>query len=282
LHLLGILREVQFSPFQHAENDRQILELTARALQRRGCHVDLISESEVPQIEIGAATVFSMCQGSAATAHLAEAERGGTLIINSPLAVQSCYRTRLVRAARPAGSIFAPATIVRTSRVGSPPLPVDDGGLWVKRGDVHATQHGDVVRVRSAGEYAATLADFARRGIREAAVQSHVEGEVVKFYGVVGTSFFRFYTEGDSSVYPVAFGASRSAIEAVVTRLGLEVYGGDAVITPNGQTVVIDINDWPSFACYRREAAEVIGSYIYGRAWQRTQVDGVARSRRAR
>jgi hypothetical protein len=282
LLLLGILREVQFSPFQHAENDRQILELTARALQRRGCHVELISESEVPRAELGAATVFSMCQGMAATARLAEVERDGTLIINSPLAVQSCYRTRLVRAARPAGSIFAPATIVRTSRVGSPPLPVDDGGLWVKRGDVHATQSGDVVRVRSAREYAATLADFARRGIQEAAVQAHVEGEVVKFYGVVGTTFFRFYTEHDCSVHPVAFGASRSAIEAVVARLGLEIYGGDAVITPSGQTVVIDLNDWPSFAYYRREAAEVIGGYIHGRAWQHAQARADTTARRAR
>ncbi len=34
MQLTGILRETAFSPFQHAQNDRLILELTARLLER--------------------------------------------------------------------------------------------------------------------------------------------------------------------------------------------------------------------------------------------------------
>ena len=281
--LVGILREVAFSPFQHAENDRLILERTARALQRRGCRVRLISENVVGAAEIEATTIFSMCQGPRANEALAEHERAGKLIINSPRAVQSCYRTRLSRIARDA-PLLAPTTIVDTSAEAprEPPMPIGEHGLWVKRGDVHATQREDVVRVRAASEYAAALADFRGRGITEAAVQAHVVGEVVKFYGVVGTPFFRFYTESMHNVYPVALSAARPAIEALARRVGLEVYGGDAVITPTGRIVVIDVNDWPSFAYYRSEAAEVIAGHVHGRAAQHAASAVGERRRNAR
>jgi hypothetical protein len=282
LLLVGILREVAFSPFQHAENDRLILERTARALQRRGCRVRLISENEVDAAEIDAAAIFSMCQGPRATEALVEHERAGSLIINSPRAVQGCYRTRLSRIARENG-LLAPTTVVATAaEPGVPPMPIGQHGLWVKRGDVHATQLEDVVRVRSVAEYAAVLADFRQRGIIEAAVQAHVVGEVVKFYGVVGTPFFRFYAESMHNVYPVALSAAHPAIEGLVRRIGLEVYGGDAVVTPQGRVVVIDVNDWPSFAYYRSEAAEVIAGHICERAARRAAPAVSARRSRAR
>lgn len=266
--LVGILREVAFSPFQHAENDRLILERTARALQRRGCRVRLISENEVDAAEIDATALFSMCQGPRATKALVEHERAGQLIINSPRAVQSCYRTRMSRIAQH-HKLLAPTTIVATAaEPGEPPMPIGEHGLWVKRGDVHATQREDVVRVRSVAEYAAVLADFRQRGIVAAAVQAHVVGEVVKFYGVVGTAFFRFYAETMHNVYPVALSAAHPAIEALARHIGLEVYGGDAVVTSQGRVAVIDVNDWPSFAYYRSEAAEVIAGRIYERAAQ--------------
>jgi hypothetical protein len=138
--------------------------------------------------------------------------------------------------------------------------------VWVKRGDVHATQQGDVVRVRTAEEYRSVLRGFCDRGIPEAVVEPHLVGEVVKFYGVVDSPFFRFYSEGDFKTCPLAFGAARPDIERMVRRLGLEIYGGDAVLTATGKVVVIDINDWPSFANFRDEAAEVIGRHIYRRA----------------
>lgn len=44
--------------------------------------------------------------------------------------------------------------------------------------------------------------------------------------------------------------------------LGLEVYGGDALVTAPGRFVLLDLNAWPSFALYRDEAAERIASYL--------------------
>ena len=262
--LTGIQRDTTFSPYQHAENDRLILELTAEALRRRGNQVRLIEEPEVGKRSIDGSAIFSMCQGPEANHRLEALEQEGRLIINSPRAVQGCYRFNLVRAAGP--GIFAPTSLIETQSVGESGLscPSFEGGraYWVKRGDVHATQRGDVVKVSSPEEYLAALESFRRRAIREAAVQLHIPGKVVKFYGVRGTPFFRYYAEGEVKVVPALFVAARPAIERLVRAIGLEVYGGDAVLADDGRILVIDLNDWPSFAYFRAEAADAIAARI--------------------
>ena len=45
--------------------------------------------------------------------------------------------------------------------------------------------------------------------------------------------------------------------------LGLDVYGGDAVVAEDGSISIIDINDWPSFATIRDEASEQIAKLIF-------------------
>lgn len=261
MQLAGILREQTFSPGHHAENDRLILELTAEALRGRGCAVDLFREEELRAAEIGAPVVFSMCQGPRGCAELAGLEGQGTLIINSPRAVQNCHRVNLARVLGPHCAALAPMTVVSTR---SAIFPLEPGpAYWIKRGDVHATGPGDVVRVENFDQYVSVLGDLASRGVEEAVVQPHIEGTVVKFYGVIGTPFFRFYSERDHSVAPAAFRAAIPAIEQLVRRVGLTVYGGDAVLTRDGQIAVIDINDWPSFAYFRAEAAEVIGAHVF-------------------
>jgi len=267
LQLTGILRETAFSPFQHAKNDRLILELTGQLLERKGHSVRLVSESNLGVTPITAPVIFSMCQGPAGTDLLGRLEQRGTLIINSPRAVQSCYRVNLFRDAGDDGVIMAPTVLVSTDPAEADGVEFGSGSAyWVKRGDVHATQAGDVVKVASREELRATLQGFHQRDIEQAALQAHIEGVVVKFYGVVGSPFFRYYAEGDFKVCPVAFAQARHAIERLVRRLGLEVYGGDAVISPSGKIHVIDINDWPSFAYFRSEAAEVIAGHIHRRS----------------
>ena len=46
------------------------------------------------------------------------------------------------------------------------------------------------------------------------------------------------------------------------TAVGLEIYGGDAIVTPTGRLVLVDLNDWPSFARCRRAAAAGITRYV--------------------
>jgi hypothetical protein len=260
MRLTGIQREKTFSPAQHAENDRLILELTADALRRQGCDVDLISEEQVGSVRIDAPVLFSMCQGPRATWELLELERRGMLNINSPMAVQSCYRVALSELQRRHEGILAPMTVVST-RPSS--VSLEPGrSYWVKRGDVHATQQGDVVRVDSPETCLEVLRDLCHRGVDQAVIQPHLEGTVVKFYGVVGTPFFRHYSERDHKVAPITFRLAHPAIERLVSEMGLTVYGGDAVMGPEGKVSVIDVNDWPSFAYFRDEAASAISDRI--------------------
>ena len=44
--------------------------------------------------------------------------------------------------------------------------------------------------------------------------------------------------------------------------IGVEIFGGDAIITPEGSIYIIDINDFPSFSAVRHEAAQAISNLI--------------------
>lgn len=265
LRLLGILRSQTFSPAQHAENDRLILELTAEELRRAGCSVELCTEEEVAGGRpIDAPVVFSMCQGVRANEALLAVERRGALIINSPRAVLGCHRQSLGRLNGRGGELLAPLSLLSVGE--DRLLPSFSGSWWVKRGDVHSTGPGDVVRVESVEGLAGALHELRQRHVKWAVVQPHLEGTVVKFYGVVGTPFFRYYTEDDFQVAPLAMEAHRAGIERLAHRVGLVVYGGDAVLDADGRAQVIDLNDWPSFAYFRTAAARVIGQRILAAA----------------
>jgi hypothetical protein len=267
MKLLGIHRSPRFSPGRHKENDRLIFEATVGALQQSGCTVETMAEDDVGTTFPSVRMVFSMCQGSLANTKLQAMERSGTLIINSPQAVQNCHRARLHHCLGDDRRGFAPSDLVPTHGKVNVPVSVrTEGGCWIKRGDVHATGPEDVVRVQTEEAYLTTLRAFRKRDIPIAVVSPHIEGEVVKFYGVLGSPFFRFYREQDPDHVPAAFAAARPEVERLVRRVGLEIYGGDAIMTPDGRAVLIDINDWPSFARFRDEASRVIGDHILRRA----------------
>ena len=270
MKLTGIQRATTFSPLQHADNDRLILERTCRVLRNMGCRIQLTTEEQVGTVPIETQVVFSMCQGAPANDLLVEVEQQGRLIINSPGAVKSCHRQNLYPLLGSKCELVPRTMLVKANRPnGEVNTMLGGGPVWIKRGDVHSTQEGDVALAHDHHQCMTMLADFAGRGIETAAIQQHVEGQVIKFYGVVGSGFFRYYTEQDRKVSPMAFGRERATIESLVRRLGLEIYGGDAVLRPDGRILIIDVNDWPSFAYFRNEAAEAIGARIFSRAMER-------------
>lgn len=267
MKIIGIRRDQLFSPGRHAENDSLIFGLVAESLVNKGWEVQVIDECDVGRTALESTMVFSMCQGSRANGLLAQYEAEGALIINSPVAAQNCYRANLHKVAGSKRNNLVPMAIVSTRGDDLPPLSLRGARtFWVKRGDVHATQSGDVVKVHGDQEYGDVLADFRRRGISCAAVEPHIEGDVVKFYGVVGSPFFSFYCEQKPECSPEGFRAARPEIQTLVRQVGLEIYGGDAIMTPDGRIVVVDVNDWPSFARFRVQAASVIARHIHLRA----------------
>src|SRR2546426_4285202 len=58
---------------------------------------------------------------------------------------------------------------------------------------------------------------------------------------------------------PTLFQSNETTLQAVAfdaaERLGLEVFGGDVAFPAPDRPVLIDINDWPSFAPFRDAAA---------------------------
>ena len=260
--LLGIYRERQYSPGRHLSNDMLLLDQIAHRLREREFAVDLLTLDEAESRRAEAATIFSMCQGRAALENLAEWERQGARIINSPKAALNTHRDRLPALMVEAGVSFPPTHLVSTgekAKLGSLDL---NGGIWLKRGDVHASVTADVQWVDSVERLEAGLAEFARRGIDAAALQAHRAGDEIKFYGVAGGGFFHWFYSVEARKYPFDFVALERLAHRAATAAGLDIFGGDMIVSPSGELTLIDLNDWPSFAPCRERASYAIADFI--------------------
>jgi D-alanine-D-alanine ligase-like ATP-grasp enzyme len=64
----------------------------------------------------------------------------------------------------------------------------------------------------------------------------------------------------------------QTVTQRAAAAIGLEVYGGDAIITPAGEIFLIDINAWPSFALFREEAAPRLAAWMLHRIRKDTRL----------
>ncbi|MDE2291535.1 MAG: hypothetical protein KGL53_05585, partial [Elusimicrobia bacterium] len=113
----------------------------------------------------------------------------------------------------------------------------------------------------------AILADFAQREIRHWVVQAHVPGDLVKFYGVGPGRWFTWFYHDPVRAARTPFDLDALAEQAArgAAALGLEVFGGDAIIGAGGAVTLLDLNSWPSFALVRRGAAVQISWHLQRR-----------------
>jgi hypothetical protein len=276
--LVAVYRRPSYSPLQHRSNDTAILADTAAELARRGWRVTNTSEEEIERGRLPPGALYlNMCQGSLASEQLMPLEADGALVVNRPTSVLNCHRHRLVKRMGESSLSF-PRTLIQASSAPPPSreqlqeLAPDGRRVWIKRGDVHAERRADVVAT-AVDEVGDTLAAFAQRGIAWVALQQHVPGPVVKFYAVTDGRLFRWYGA------EAGFGKERPEIDEdrlkalafdAAALLGLEVFGGDVAFPKANRPVLIDINDWPSFAPFRTEAAGAIAEYIQDRIENRT------------
>jgi hypothetical protein len=137
-----------------------------------------------------------------------------------------------------------------------------NGGIWLKRGDVHASVTADVQWVDSVERLDAGMADFAKRGIDMAALQTHRAGDEIKFYGVTDGGFFHWFYSGEARKHPFSFAGLESLANQAATAAGLDIFGGDVIVSPSGELTLIDLNDWPSFAPCRERASYAIADFI--------------------
>ncbi|PYP51136.1 MAG: hypothetical protein DMD45_08810 [Gemmatimonadetes bacterium] len=268
--LVAIYRSPSYSPQQHRVNDTAILDATVGLLEAEGWRATKTTEREVEQGRLPAAALYlNMCQGSLAAEQLMPLESDGIVVVNRPSSALNCHRYRLVRRLGDSTLPF-PRTLILASSAPLPPpghlsaVSPDHQKLWIKRGDVHAERPEDVVATTLDG-LAETLRAFTARGIPWVALQEHVPGPVVKFYGVTDGRFFNWYgaDAGFAGERPLVDENRLKALAfEAAAILGLEVFGGDVAFPEPDRPVLIDINDWPSFAPFREAAAHAIAAYI--------------------
>lgn len=252
-----IQRAPQFSP-NSVEKDKAILDAVAERLQARGHQVESIVEGKscLPAAD----AIFTMGRLPETLAALKQLQ--GIKIINSPKGIENCARHHL-------------ETIMEQIGVPMPPKEGTDG-YWLKRGDHAAQSKDDVVYVPNKTELEQQISAMHQRGIADYTVSAHVKGDLVKFYGVLGTGFFRYYYPTDDGVskfgdeqhngvaHHYRFDLSNLQLQAekLSTAVGIHVYGGDCIVRADGSWCIIDFNDWPSFSRCRDEAAEAITTLL--------------------
>jgi len=260
-HFLGITRERVYSPGK-VDADRAILEAVAAELG--SSHRVTVVSGDDPLPSVTPPTiVFAMCQGPSALEALRRFEAAGVRVVNSAAAIGNTHRRRMLSAFgrhdidQPPSVLLSTATNVATN--GAPEWI--ETGAWLKRGDVHATEPGDVVYVQGRAAAAAALAAMRGRGINAALVQQHVAGDVFKFYAVRGR-FFACFPPAAATVSEAERAAMNRLAEAGGAALDLEVFGGDCIRDLQGNLWLIDLNDWPSYAPCRFGASLAIASYL--------------------
>lgn len=260
--LLGLYREKQYSPGRHQSNDALLLDQIAHRLREREFAVNLMTLDEANGARAEAALVFSMCQGRSALESLADWEHQGTRIINSPQAAINTHRDRLPALLFAAGLPFPQTNLVDTDA--EPDLGGLDlaSGIWLKRGDVHASVTADVQWVDSREHLEAGLSDFVHRGIGRAALQAHRAGDEIKFYGVAGGAFFHWFYSGAARKYRFDSARLQELGNHAAAVAGLDIFGGDVIVSAEGELTLIDLNDWPSFAPCRERASYAIAEFI--------------------
>lgn len=269
--IAGIMRAGAFSP-NHIGNDAAIFNLVAEQLRKRGCEVNVYSEEQFIGGAVDEHVILNMCREPRSIALLQQREDAGDLVINSGYGIENCLRERMTRILMGSGIPCPESIVVNTDEVVTDRLRrLKIDRCWIKRGESHSLHHEDVCYARHAEEAQELLQEFFLRGIKRAVVTRHLDGELVKFYGVVGASFFFTFfpfrqqqgRRADSVIHQeVDVDRLRSLCEEAANELDVRIYGGDCIIDEEGKLSIIDFNDFPSFGPCRQDAATAIARCV--------------------
>ena len=270
------MRAGAYSP-NHIGNDAAIFNATADQLRKRGCVVNIYSEEQFNSGKVTEKIILNMCREQASIKRLQEEEDRGSIVINSGYGIENRTRERMTRILLGNNIPYPDSIIVDTDEAVVAKLSqANINNCWIKRGDFHAMHKEDVSYVRHAEEAQEVLQEYFYRGIKRAVINRHLVGDLIKFYGIRNSPFFYWF-------YPFDEGHSKYGLEAINGKskgidfdiehlkkichdaseaLGVEIYGGDCIVSPDGAIRIIDFNDWPSFAPCRNEAAPFIAKAV--------------------
>ena len=274
--IAGIMRAGAYSP-NHIGNDAAIFNAVAEQLRKRGCIVTVYSEEQFNSGLVKERIILNMCREQQSINRLQEMEDDGCIVINSGYGIENCTRERMTRILMGHGIPYPDSIIVNTNEAVIGELKnAGINNCWIKRGDFHAMHKEDVSYVRHAEEAQEVRQEYFFRGIKRAVINKHLVGDLIKFYGMYGSPFFFWF-------YPFDDGHSKYGLEAIngkskgidfdieylksicnqaAEALDVKIYGGDCIVSPEGDIRIIDFNDWPSFAPCRNEAAPFIAKCV--------------------
>lgn len=265
--IFAIRRAERYSPNSVAK-DAAILQCVSQELRGEGFDVRIVAE-EAAIPDVGATAYISMGRETSTLQRLALEQARGRVVINTPQSVALCCNRR---------------KLTEILQQGGVQVPPSEGiyGYWLKRADGVAESHDDVRFARNREEALCIREEMERKGMKDVMVQAHVPGDLVKFYGVRSTTFFRTFYPGDDGQtkfgderlngHPCHYLFNTDALHQTAERAaqlaGVDVYGGDCIVQPDGSYRIVDFNDWPSFSRCRGEAAHAIALRITERLRQ--------------
>jgi glutathione synthase/RimK-type ligase-like ATP-grasp enzyme len=269
--MLAVYREKRFSGHR-VEDDTAILRLTAETIGKRGIPVELLRPRQLTR-KLSPMMTFYMCESDRSLEVLENWQDMGYPVLNTPRSVRNCRRWKMLSLLAETETLVPQSIITETTDGYREPLDLEKG-IWVKRWDVQVTARYDVRLVFDKASLRSAIAEHRARGVDKVILQKHIRGDPIKFYGILGSGWFRcFYGKSYRLVGRASFVEDiRKTAESTAHKLGLTVYGGDVVMTGD-RHYLIDFNSWPSFAPCRQEAAEQIASCMIEKhqRWSETQ-----------
>lgn len=276
IKIAAVMRAGAFSP-NHIGNDTAILNIVADQLRKRGCEVNTYSEEQLCAGRVTEDIVVNMCREQRSIEMLQHMEDQGRLVVNSGYGIENCTRERMTRILVGSGIPYPESLMVSTDEAVSRKLrSAGFGRCWIKRGDFHTMHKEDVTYCRHPEEAQEVLQEYFLRGIKRAVINRHLDGDLIKFYGIAGTDFFYWFyplvdhyskygKETDNTptrCTPFSLDRLKEMCSRASDILDVKIYGGDCIVDAQGQVRIIDFNDWPSFAPCRNEAAPHIARAI--------------------
>ena len=147
---------------------------------------------------------------------------------------------------------------------------------WVKVMREGGTRHDDVTWVETPLQADTRVIELAEQRVPDIVVTKHIKGDLLKVYAVAPDFIYAFYPQemnytkfGTAEQHNSALARipyNKEDLENIACCIGrtfgIEIFGFDVIVEPDGHIVVIDVNDWPSFSAYRERAASAITALV--------------------
>jgi len=251
MQYLLIYRNERFSP-NAVERDKAMLDEVAKQIAAcTTADIHFLYERELPSAEAAEYadfTVIHMTRSAEALAKLSEMQQFGTKILNAPKAIRGINRANIEKVMAD-NNLPTPAKLIED-------YPELGGkGWWIKANDTTDSSPSHIQFYETLPTEIVAVSDDSASALL---IQPNIEGKDLKFYGIRGTDFFKVREDIATDILQQLHNDANTLAAA----LSLDIYGGDAILTPGGQLTIIDFNDFPSFSSCREEASAAIVQLI--------------------